>query len=328
MKWRDGAIGAGLAVLVAAGGAGWYVVQHRGELPPGLARANGRLELARIDVAVKYPGRITELDFNEGDTVTAGQVLAREDDASARARLDAARAHLNAALADVARAGAERDARQAARHLAQMDLDHARIMFRQHLVSDMELSQRQTGLDTATAAADAAGGAVDAAQAMVEAVRAQVAEAAVAVDDMTIHAPVAGRIEYRIVEKGAVLPGGGRVASLLDPTDMYLTIFCPSREAGRLHVGDEARIALDALHGQVIPATISFVSPEAQFTPKYVETATERDKLVYRIKLRVAPAVAQRYGTMLKAGMTGDGYVRTDSAMHWPAGLDVADAAQ
>lgn len=328
MKWREGMIGAGLAVVVMAVGAGWYVVQHRGDLPRGLARANGRLELARIDVAVKYPGRITGLDFNEGDSVEAGQVLAREDDVTARARLDAARAHLDAARADSARAGAERDARQAARHLAELDMEHARGMFRQHLVSDMELAQHQTNLDTATAAAEAASRAVDGARAMVDGAQAQVAEAQSAVDDMTIRAPVAGRIEYRIVEMGAVLPGGGRVASLLNPADMYLTVFYPSPQAGRLRVGDQARIALDALHQQVIPATISFVSPEAQFTPKYVETTTERDKLVYRVKLRIAPETARRYGSVLKAGMTGDGYVRTDPATPWPAALDVADAPQ
>ncbi|WP_025813713.1 HlyD family secretion protein, partial [Komagataeibacter kakiaceti] len=141
-------------------------------------------------------------------------------------------------------------------------------------------------------------------------------------------ARVAGRIEYRIVELGAVLPGGGRVASLLNPADMYLTVFYPSPQAGRLRVGDQARIALDALHKEVIPATVSFVSPEAQFTPKYVETATERDKLVYRVKLRIAPDTARRYGSVLKAGMTGDGYVRTDPATRWPAALDVADAPQ
>ncbi|MBV1830176.1 HlyD family efflux transporter periplasmic adaptor subunit [Komagataeibacter sp. AV436] len=328
MRWRDAAIGAGLVVVAAGCGVGWYVVQHRGELPPGLARANGRLELARIDVAVKYPGRVTELDFNEGDLVAADQVLAREDDISARASLDAARAHLRAAQADVARAQAERDARQATLHLARHDMDHAQTMFRQHLVSDMELTQHQTSLDTATAAAEAAGRAVEGAQAVADAAQAQVAQARSAEDDMTIRAPVAGRIEYRIVEKGAVLPGGGRVASLLNPADMYLTVFYPAQQAGQLHVGDQARIALDALHQQVIPATISFVSPEAQFTPKYVETATERDKLVYRVKLRVSPETAGRYGSVLKAGMTGDGYVRTDPAARWPASLDVADAPQ
>ncbi|MDT8870110.1 biotin/lipoyl-binding protein [Komagataeibacter rhaeticus] len=203
----------------------------------GLQRANGRLELARIDVAVKYPGRITALEFHEGDVVAAGQVLAREDDASTQASLDAARAQLLAAQANVARAGAERDARQATLHLARLDLEHASTMFRQHLVSDMELSQHQTGLDTATAGAEAAARAVDAAVAAEQAARAQVAQARSAEDDMTIRAPVAGRIEYRIVEQGAVLPGGGRVASLLDPTDMYLTIFYPSLQAGQLHVG-------------------------------------------------------------------------------------------
>nr|WP_239029591.1 HlyD family efflux transporter periplasmic adaptor subunit [Novacetimonas pomaceti] len=323
---RDLLIGAGLAIVIAGGGAAWFYVAHRDELPAGIARANGRLELTRLDIAVKYPGRVTDLDFSEGDEVTAGQVLAHEDDAEARDQLAAARAQVTEARETGQRAGAERDAQQAALHLAQLELDHARVMYRQHLVSDMELQQRQTDLDAHQAALQAADHAVAAATAAQDAAQAQAGRAATVVGDMTIHAPVSGRVEYRIVEKGAVVPGGGRIGSMLDPSDMYLTVFYPSEVAGGLHVGDEARIVLDALHRQVIPATISFVAPEAQFTPKYVETTSEREKLVYRVKLQVAPQTARQYGTMLKSGMTGDGYVRLDPATRWPDSLFLANA--
>ncbi|POF63923.1 putative efflux pump membrane fusion protein [Novacetimonas maltaceti] len=323
---RDLLIGAGLAVAIAGGGAAWFYVTHHDVLPAGIARANGRLELTRLDIAVKYPGRVTDLAFAEGDEVTAGQVLAHEDDAEARAQLDAGRAQMREARETGQRARAERDAQQVALHLAQLELDHAHVMARQHLVSDMEVQQRQADYDAHDAAEQAAEHAVAAADAQVQAAQAQADRAGTVVSDMVIHAPVSGRIEYRIVEKGAVVPGGGRIGSMLDPSDMYLTVFYPAEVAGALHVGDQARIVLDALHRQVIPATVSFVAPEAQFTPKYVETTTEREKLVYRVKLQVAPETAKQYGTMLKSGMTGDGYVRADPTIRWPDSLFLANA--
>ncbi|PYD60357.1 HlyD family secretion protein [Novacetimonas maltaceti] len=326
MNTRDLLIGAGLAVAIAGGGAAWFYVTHHDVLPAGIARANGRLELTRLDIAVKYPGRVTDLAFAEGDEVTAGQVLAHEDDAEARAQLDAGRAQMREARETGQRARAERDAQQVALHLAQLELDHAHVMARQHLVSDMEVQQRQADYDAHDAAEQAAEHAVAAADAQVQAAQAQADRAGTVVSDMVIHAPVSGRIEYRIVEKGAVVPGGGRIGSMLDPSDMYLTVFYPAEVAGALHVGDQARIVLDALHRQVIPATVSFVAPEAQFTPKYVETTTEREKLVYRVKLQVAPETAKQYGTMLKSGMTGDGYVRADPTIRWPDSLFLANA--
>ncbi|WP_239015939.1 HlyD family secretion protein [Novacetimonas hansenii] len=243
MNTRDLLIGAGLAIMIAGGGAAWFYITHRDVLPMGIARANGRLELARIDIAAKYPGRVTELAFSEGDDVTAGQVLAREDDAEARAQLAAANAQVLQAHEMMQRAQAERIAQQAATHLAQLELDHVHVMARQHLVSDMEVQQRQAEYDAHDAALQAAGHAVAAADAAMQAAQAQADRAGTVVGDMVLHAPVSGRIEYRIVEKGAVVPGGGRIGAMLDPSDMYLTVFYPAGVAGGLHVGDQAHRA-------------------------------------------------------------------------------------
>ena len=97
-----------------------------------------------------------------------------------------------------------------------------------------------------------------------------------------------------------------------------MTVFLGSRIAGKLRVGDEARIVLDGLEEHPLAANVSFISPEAQFTPKFVETASERDKLVYRIKLQIPAAVAAQYEGQLKAGATGNGYVRLQANGSWP----------
>jgi HlyD family secretion protein len=137
------------------------------------------------------------------------------------------------------------------------------------------------------------------------------------VADMHITTPTSGRVEYRIVEPGTVLPAGGKIISLVNPQDVYLTIFLPAAIAGQLRIGDAARIMPEGI-GRAIPAYVSFVSPEAQFTPKFVETKSEREKLSYRVKLQIPADMALKLNGVLKAGMTADGYVRTDASRPWP----------
>ena len=115
---------------------------------------------------------------------------------------------------------------------------------------------------------------------------AQVAQIKAMLRDMTLSTPVAGRVEYKLVQAGEVVGAGGRLVTILDLTDVFMTIFLPTGEAGRVALGSEARIVLDAAPNYVFPATVSFVAAEAQFTPKAVETANEREKLMYRVKLK------------------------------------------
>ncbi|WP_048780649.1 HlyD family efflux transporter periplasmic adaptor subunit, partial [Cardiobacterium hominis] len=151
---------------------------------------------------------------------------------------------------------------------------------------------------------------------------AQADTAASADADMAIRSPLAARVEYRLVEPGTVIGAGSRVISLLDPADVSMNVFLPNATVGGLRVGDEARLVLDGIDA-VFPAQVSFIASEAQFTPKAVETADEREKLVFRVKLKVPADVAQRYDRLLKGGMTGDGYVRRDSSQAWPLALEV-----
>ena len=114
-----------------------------------------------------------------------------------------------------------------------------------------------------------------------------------------------------------MLPPGGKIVSLLNAEDAWLTIFLPASVAGKIRIGDEARI-LPQGFGDAIPARVSFVAPDAQFTPKFVETASERENLSYRVKLQIAPDLARGLDGRLKAGMTADGFVRTDTRQPWP----------
>lgn len=314
-----------LVAVAAAAAAGWAVWtnSHRDSTPAGLIRSNGRLEVERIEVAAKYPGRIVDLPVREGDLVQAGDLIARQDSTELAAQKAAVEATMERAQQAIARAQAETQVRKVQAHLAQLELDHTVKLRRDTLVSGAEVERREAQRDGEQAGVSVAKAAIGEATAARAEAKAQIKRLDVAISDMSLLAPVKGRIEYRVVEPGSVIPSGGRVATLLDTSNVYMTVFLPTSVAGRLKVGDDARLVLDAASQFVIPARVSFVAEEAQFTPKYVETATERDKLVYRVKLQVPTDVASQYAQYVKAGLTGNGYVRANSQTPWPRTFDI-----
>ena len=158
--------------------------------------------------------------------------------------------------------------------------------------------------------------AIDASLASIEKIKTLIA-------DGMLKSPIAGRVLYRLAEPGEVLAAGGKVLTVLELTDVYMTIFLPTALAGRIAVGSEARIVLDAVPQYVIPATISFVAARAQFTPKDVETRTEREKLMFRIKVRIDPELLAKYRDQVKTGLPGVAYVRLTANAAWPEPLHV-----
>ncbi|MFN3888567.1 MAG: HlyD family secretion protein [Aquabacterium sp.] len=312
-----------VAALAAAGGAYWYVGQQQA-LPEGLVRTNGRLEVDRIEVSAKYPGRIAELPVQEGDVVRRGDLLARQDTSELEAQRAAIEAARDRAAQAMARAQAETAVRQVQARLAQLELSHTETLRRDELVSAAEVDRRLAQRDGEQAGVRVATAAIGEATAARAEAEAQIRRIDVAIGDMSLRAPVDGRVEYRVVEPGSVIPSGGRVVTLLDTSQAHMTVFLPSTVAGRLKVGDEARLKLDAAPAYTLPARVTFVAAEAQFTPKYVETATERDKLVYRVKLAVPPELAKQHAGFVKAGLTGYAFVRTRPDTAWPANLVVA----
>jgi HlyD family secretion protein len=147
------------------------------------------------------------------------------------------------------------------------------------------------------------------------------------IEDSTLVAPKRGPIEYRLANVGEVLPAGGKVFTMLDADNVYMDVFLPTAEAGRVALGAPARIVLDALPGQPIPANVTFVASQNQFTPKTVETKSERDKLMFRVRARIDPAFLRRQGTDVRSGLPGVAYILLDSHSEWPAFLAAKSAS-
>ncbi|MDO5680719.1 MAG: HlyD family efflux transporter periplasmic adaptor subunit [Pelistega sp.] len=286
-------------------------------LPAGFVSANGRLELNRIDVASLYPGRVQEIKVREGEAVKKDQVLVVLSSEQSQSQLSAAKAAKLRVEETVARTEAEIQAREQQLKLAQMELNNAVALRRDNLVSQAEVNRRQAARDAERAGVAAAQAAQAEAQAGVAQAQAQVDAASSAHTDLLITAPLEARVEYRIAELGNVIASGSRVVTLVDPLDITMNVFLPTHSMAAIELGAEARIILDGIDA-VWPAQVEFVSAQAQFTPKHVETANEREKLMYKVKLRLPLEVAQAHSKLLKGGLTGIAYVRLDPSASWP----------
>lgn len=324
--------------------------QNKNQLPEFIAFSNGRLELERFDVASLYGGRVENILVDEGSEVKAGDILVELSSDTTHSKLQEAQAgqlvadgtvaHAMAAEKQaheaIARAEAQIVAQQQQLRIAQMEWSNAIRLQREQLVSAAEVQRRKSQRDGAAAAVKAAEAAKAEAQAAVNQAKAAVAQAKAGVaahkaqvkaaqsvnDDMNIRSPKSGRVEYRLVQQGSVIGSGSKVVSLLDSSDVTMNIFLPNHQVAKLKVGDDARITLDGLDA-VFPAKISFIATNAQFTPKAVETHNERAKLMFKVKLRIPKEQALQFNGLLKGGMTGNGYVRTDSTQAWQPELAV-----
>lgn len=310
---------AGLAL--AGGGFVYWSQQQSARLPDGFAAANGRIEVERVDIASKYAGRVAEIGVKEGDYVEKDAVVARMDTAELRAQLAAAKAAEQRVAASISRAEAEIAIREAEHNLSEIEMRRAIELEKRAAGTAAEAERRTAQHRVAAAQILAARAALEDAKSAKAVAKAQVEQIEAVLADSTLRTPVKGRVEYKLVQTGEIVASGGRLATMLDLNDAYMTIFLPTSHAGRVKLGSDARIVLDAIPSYVIPATVSFVAGEAQFTPKTVETASEREKLMYRVKLAVDPKLLEVYRDYIKAGLTGNAYVRVVPNAAWPAHL-------
>jgi HlyD family secretion protein len=309
-----------LLAAVAAGGGYWWL-RSRPTLPPAIASGNGRLEADQIDIATKFAGRVARLLVDEGDRVTPGQVVAVMDTRDMEATLKRDEALVEAARRSLDEARANQTQAQAQLTFAQQQLDRTVALVRKGYATVEQLDQNTQQRNVAAALVAAATQRVSAAQSALDAATHDVELYAVNIADSSLVAPKIGRIEYRVANVGEVLPAGGKVFTMLDASYVYMDIYLPTAEAGRVRLGSEARIVLDAYPGHVIPASVVFVASQAQFTPKAVETRDERDKLMFRIRVRIDPARLAGREDLVRSGLPGMAYVRTDPAAAWPPDL-------
>ena len=310
---------------------------------------NGRIEAVEIDVAARSAGRIKDILVHEGDFVTSGQVVAIMDVEVLQAQLRQAQAQQKQAQASVttarsqmAQRESEKEAvlalvkqREAEQENARKHAARSSQLLERKFISRQDADDDSTLVQSTAAAVSAARAQVAAAEANIATARAQVAGAESAVVaaqaaveriqadilDSALKSPRDGRVQYLVAQPGEVLTAGGKVLTLVDLSDVYMTFFLPTAAAGRVALGSEVRLILDAAPQYVIPAQVSFVADVAQFTPKTVETASEREKLMFRIRAKIPAELLKKHITRVKTGLPGMAYVRLDAAAPWPGHL-------
>lgn len=329
----------------------YWQQQQNNQQPEAFVQGNGRLEARQIDIASKFAGRLRAVHVEEGDRVADGQLLAELDVAALDAALQEAQAQLRRAERGRATAEAVFKLRQQAEQTAQAYADQRssevefaekQLQRTQELLDkgfntqqnlDIDQTRRQSSLSLLNAAhsqvleaqagVTAARSQVTEAQAAIEVARAAIQRLQTELDDAQLKAPRAARVQYRLAEPGEILPAGGKVLTLLDLSHVTMNIYLPENIAGKIAIGSEARLVLDAAPDYVLPARITHVAAKAQFTPKAVETASERQKLVLQVKLQLDEAVLKTYQDQVKSGLPGVATVRLDASQPWPENLAV-----
>ena len=339
-----------LAAIAVIGVLMWTELRPSG-LGDGFASGNGRIEATEIDIATKSPGRVLAILVDEGDFIQSGQVLARMDTEVLQAQLNQARAQVrqgeNAILTAQAmvaqreseRATAEAVVTQRRAELTAAQKRHQRTetLVARNAMARQQLDDDLAAMQSAQAALAAARSQVISADAGIAAAKSQVIEAQSAVEaaqagverlqadirDSELKSDRTARVQYRVAQPGEVLGAGGKLLNLVDLADVYMTFFLPERQAGRVAIGSEVRIVIDAAPQYVIPAKVSYVAGVAQFTPKTVETESEREKLMFRVKARIDPELLKRHMEQVKTGLPGVAYLKLDADSEWPAHLQI-----
>lgn len=299
------------AVLLVLATAGWLVFGRGGEDEGGAIEASGTVEATEADLGFQLGGRIATIDVREGDAVQPGRVLARLDAAELDARRAAAEAQVKAAralLLELERGARPEERRQAEaaesaarRRLEEMTRTHerTRALHEGGAVSREQLDQSGSALEAARAQHEQASQQlrmvregprserVSAQQAVVQQAEAALGQVDAQLENAVVRAPFPGVVSVRHREPGETVGPGLPVISVQNTADRWVRIYVREDQVGRVRLGQRAEITADSYAGRKYTGRVSFIASEAEFTPRNVQTAEERVKLVYAVKVAI-----------------------------------------
>lgn len=315
-----------IAVLLAVAAAAVIYLRRPSEQGrEGVLRISGNVELTEVQLSFKVPGRVLARLVDEGEQVRRGDVVARLEDTELRDQVTLAQAEAEAAAATLAelRAGSRREevaqgeallARaEAEASRAAADYERQVALYAREVIPKRELEAARALHEQARASVrerrealkllrqGARRERVDEARARHAAALARLSTAKERSGYATLTAPISGVVLSKAVEPGEQVAPGTAVVTLGDLEQCWLKGYIPETELGRVKLGQRARVTTDGHPGRLFEGKVSFISSEAEFTPKSVQTEKERVKLVYRIKITVANP-----GMELKPGMPAD----------------------
>jgi len=302
-------LGALAVIAVLAALATYLWRQHGANDPSAALSLSGNVDVHQVELGFRVSGRISAVKVQEGDKVSAGQVLAELDPVPFRTDVDSAQADLAQAQAqlDKTRRGFRvEEVAQARATVAQReaDLENARVTLKRQeqlvaagLVTHQQIDDAQMRVQMTEAALAAAHGQltlemhgsriedIEAQEALLAAARARLEKAQTALADATLLAPSSGIISVRARELGAIVQAGQTVYTLTLNDPVWIRAYVPQPRLGRIKPGMSVKVTIDSMPGKQYEGTVGFIAPEAEFTPKTVQTEQVRDDLVYRIRV-------------------------------------------
>jgi HlyD family secretion protein len=294
--------------------------------------ASGTVEAAEADLGFQIPGRIESIAVREGDAVDSSTLLASLDRTELNARLEAAEASVAAARAalsevqtgfrseEIAQGRAALSAADDLLANAKRDLERAERLFEGGAVSQQALDHQRTAFQMAEAEQESAAEglqiletgprseriAVQRAQLL--GAEAQVRQIEAALENAVVRAPFAGTVSVKHREPGEIVQPGLPVLSVLNPDDRWVRIYVREDQVGRISVGQEVAVTADSYADRTYRGRVIFIASEAEFTPRNVQTAEERVKLVYRVKVQITEDPSYD----LKPGLAADVRIETE----------------
>ncbi len=311
-----------LLVVVSAAACGHRAAKN-------VISASGTIEAIEVDVASKVAGQILDLAVDEGARVKPGDLLATVDHATADIQLRQAEAGVDLAQAQLVllRNGARQEDIQQAEsavtqaeanlRVAQDDAKRMRELAKTGSVTPKSRDDADARLTVAEAQKSAADETLKKLRRLarpeeIQAQEARVGQARAAADllakmiaDCTIAAPVAGTVTHKAVEAGELVNPGSTVVTVSELDSVYVMIYLTEQEIGRVRLGDAVEVQIDAFPDKAFSGRITYISPEAEFTPKNVQTKEDRVKLVFGVKV----VIENREG-LLKPGLPADAVIR------------------
>ena len=299
-----------LAVILVLAALGTYYWRQRGASDPnGAFSLSGNVDVHQVELAFRVSGRIAAVKVQEGDKVSTGQVLAELDPVPFRT-------DVNSAKADVAQAHAQLDktrrgfrveeVAQARATVAQRaaDLENARVTLQRQqqlvaagLVTHQQIDDAQARVHMSDAALAAAHEQltlelhgsriedIESQEALLASAQARLEKTQTALSDATLSAPSNGIISVRARELGAIVQAGQTVYTLTLNDPVWIRAYVAQPRLGRIKPGMSVKVTIDSMPRREYDGTVGFISPEAEFTPKTVQTEQVRDDLVYRIRV-------------------------------------------
>lgn len=314
-----------VAVIILALGAVFLVNHFRNRKETGVISLSGNVEVTETNIGFKMPGRIVKLAVDEGDRVKDGDILANLDSAELTSVVAQNRAILQEAMTrlaelkagsrsqEIEQARANVSVREAELTKAKKDFDRADMLFKNGAISasqfdlarsayDTRLAQRASAVEALSLAKEGPRKEqVQAARERVEQARAALATSEERLRDTSIYAPTAGVILRKNVEAGETVSAGTPIFTIGDLENPWVKVYVKEDQLGLVKIGQKAEVKVDSFKGKTYEGTITYISSEAEFTPKNVQTQEERVKLVFGIKVRV-----KNINEELKPGMPAD----------------------